>query len=83
MASFDVIVSPVDSKADLKAFIALPRRLYAGHKGYVAPLDLERMEAFTPGKNPLFEHVEVRFFLARRAGKVVGRISAQIDRAHL
>ncbi len=41
------------------------------------------MEAFTPGKNPLFEHVEVRFFLARRAGKVVGRISAQIDRAHL
>lgn len=83
MASFDTIVTPVESKADLNAFIALPKRLYAGHKGYVAPLDLERREAFTPGKNPLFEHVEVRFFLARRAGKVVGRISAQIDRAHL
>ena len=83
MASFDTIVTPVESKADLNAFIALPKRLYGGHKGYVAPLDLERREAFTPGKNPLFEHVEVRFFLARRAGKVVGRISAQIDRAHL
>ena len=83
MASSDIVVSPVESKADLNAFIALPRRLYAGHKGYIAPLDLERREAFTPGKNPLFEHVEVRFFLARRGGKVVGRISAQIDRAHL
>ena len=83
MASFDITVTPVESKADLNAFIALPKRLYAGHKGYVAPLDIERREAFTPGKNPLFEHVEVRFFLARRAGKVVGRISAQIDRAHL
>ncbi|MDP3240741.1 MAG: dATP pyrophosphohydrolase, partial [Reyranella sp.] len=83
MASFDTIVTPVESKADLNAFIALPKRLYAGHKGYVAPLDLERREAFAPGKNPLFEHVEVRFFLARRAGRVVGRISAQVDRAHL
>jgi len=74
MASSDIVVNPVESKADLNAFIALPKRLYAGHKGYIAPLDVERREAFTPGKNPLFEHVEVRFFLARRAGKVVGYV---------
>ena len=71
------------TKADLKAFIDLPKRLYAGHKGWVAPLNVERQEAFSPKKNPLFLHVEVQFFLARRAGRVVGRISAQVDRAYL
>jgi hypothetical protein len=83
MASSDIVVSPVATKADLNAFIQLPKRLYAGHKGYTPHLDVERREAFTPGKNPLFHHVEVRFFLARRGKKVVGRITAQVDRAYL
>src|SRR3954468_13548259 len=83
MASSDIVVSPVGGKADLKAFIDLPKRLYAGHKGYIAHLNVERQEAFSPAKNPLFQHVEVQLFLARRAGKVVGRGAAQIDRAYL
>lgn len=83
MASSDIVVTPVQGKAELKAFIQLPKRLYAGQKGYVPHLDLERKDAFTPGKNPLFEHVEVQFFLARRAGRIVGRIAAQVDRAYL
>ncbi len=83
MEPSDIAVSPVETKADLKAFIALPRRLYGGQKGYIAHLNSERDEAFSPKKNPLFQHVEVQFFLARRAGKVVGRIAAQIDRAYL
>jgi len=83
MTSTDIVVTRVESKADLKAFIDLPRRLYAGHKGYTAHLNTERQEAYSPKKNPLFQHVEVQFFLARRAGKVVGRISAQIDKAYL
>ncbi|HYC64593.1 MAG TPA: dATP pyrophosphohydrolase, partial [Reyranellaceae bacterium] len=83
MADQDIVVSPVETKADMKAFIAFPIRLYAGHKGYVPPLNVERQDAYSPKKNPLFEHVEARFFLARRAGKVVGRISAQIDRLYL
>jgi len=83
MASTDIVVTRVESKADLKAFIDLPKRLFTGHKGYTAHLNTERQEAYSPKKNPLFQHVEVQFFLARRAGKVVGRISAQIDKAYL
>src|SRR5580765_19675 len=83
MVSSDIVVLPVDGKADLKAFIDLPKRLYAGHKGYIPHLDSERREAFSPKKNPLFRHVEVAFFVARRAGRVVGRITAQIDHAYL
>ena len=83
MASSDIVVTPVAGKSDLKAFINLPKRLYAGHKGYIPHLDAERREAFTPGKNPLFGHVKVQFFLARRGRRVVGRIAAQVDRAYL
>ena len=83
MAASDIVVTPVDGKADLKAFIELPVRLFAGHKGYIPHLNVERQEAFSPKKNPLFQHVDVQLFLARRAGRIVGRISAQVDRAYL
>ncbi|MBN9490961.1 MAG: dATP pyrophosphohydrolase [Alphaproteobacteria bacterium] len=83
MASSDIVVSPVVSKADLKAFIDLPKRLYAGHKGYTPHLNSERQEAFSPEKNPLFKHVDVQFFLARRNGRVVGRTAAQLDNVYL
>ena len=42
MASPDIVVSPVGGKSDLKAFIDLPKRLYAGHPGYIAHLNVEK-----------------------------------------
>jgi hypothetical protein len=78
-----ISVSPVSGRSDLKAFIQFPKRLYRGHPGYVAPLDMERGEALSPKTNPYFDHADVQLFLARRDGKVVGRISAQIDKLHL
>jgi hypothetical protein len=75
-------VSPVSGKADLAEFIQLPKRLYRGMRGYTPPLDMERSEALTPKTNPFFDHAEVQLFLARRDGKVVGRVSAQIDALH-
>lgn len=82
MSSGPVVVQPVASGRDLDAFIDLPKRLYRGHKGYIAPLDLERKETLSRKKNPYFQHAEGELFLARRAGEVVGRISAQFCRLH-
>jgi hypothetical protein len=81
--STPVEVSPVAGRSDLAAFIQLPKRLYRGQKGYIAPLDMERGEALSPKTNPFFDHAEIQLFLARRLGKVVGRVSAQIDKLHL
>ncbi|WP_218575046.1 dATP pyrophosphohydrolase [Reyranella sp. CPCC 100927] len=78
-----IVVTPVDNARDMRAFIDLPKRLYRGHAGYVPHLDMERRDTFNPAKNPYFQHAQVRFWLARRADRVVGRISAQVDRAHL
>ena len=76
-------ITRVASRADLTAFIDLPYRLYANDPNWVPPLKNEVRALLTPGDNPWFEHGEAQLFLARRAGKVVGRISAHIDRLAL
>ncbi|MCC2658529.1 MAG: hypothetical protein K0Q76_3637 [Panacagrimonas sp.] len=73
-------IVPVRTPAELDRFVRLPARLYAGDKHFVPPLLLERKEALSPKKNPLFEHAEVQLFLGVRDGRDVGRISAQVDR---
>ncbi|MEW6167306.1 MAG: dATP pyrophosphohydrolase [Pseudomonadota bacterium] len=78
MGSIEIV--PVNAPAELDRFIRLPARLNAGDPNFVVPLRMERREALSPRKNPYFEHAEVQFFLARRDGRDVGRISAQIDR---
>lgn len=75
----DIVIRPVLTKADRKAFIDLPFRLYAQDPNWVPPLKDEISGLMTPGKNPWFEHGEAEFFLAERTGVVVGRISAHID----
>ena len=83
VAQSDLVITPVSGKADLKAFIDLPWRLYANDPNWVPPLKGEVKELLTPGKNPFFGHAEAQYFLARRDGRVVGRISAHIDRLAL
>lgn len=75
-----ISVRPVRGKEDLKAFLDLPFALYAGDPNWVAPLYLERYEHLDPKKNPYFRHAEVELFVARRDGRPVGRISAQLCR---
>jgi hypothetical protein len=78
MNKIDIIA--VASPAELDRFIKLPALLYANDPAFVPPLVLERREALSPAKNPYFQHAETQFWLARRDGRDVGRISAQIDR---
>jgi GNAT superfamily N-acetyltransferase len=74
-----VTVAPVGSRQELVDFIELPFRLHSSHPQWVPPLRLERHAYLSRRLNPFFGHGEARFFLARRDGRVVGRISAQID----
>jgi hypothetical protein len=76
----DIEIRQVVGKREMDRFIALPNRLHAGDPHYVAPLKMERRQALSPKTNPLFNHMEARFWLAWRGGEPVGRISAQDDR---
>jgi hypothetical protein len=71
-------IVPVEGARLLDAFIRLPERLHGDDPNYIAPLHMERKDALTR-KNPFFGHADVQFWLARRDGKIVGRITAQID----
>ena len=72
-------IRPVLTKADRKAFVELPYRLYASDPSWVPPLKSEVHGLLNPGKNPWFEHGEAQLFLAEADGRVTGRISGHID----
>lgn len=74
-----VDVTPVGSRAELKEFIELPFRLHSTSEQWVPPLRLERHAYLSRRLNPFFGHGDARLFLARRDGRVVGRVSAQVD----
>ena len=67
--------------ARLKAFIDLPFRLHANHPLWVPLLKLERWVFLNRRLNAFFSHGEAEYFLARRDGRVVGRITAQVNHA--
>ncbi len=76
-----VDVRVVSGGRDLKEFINLPFRLNANHPMWVPPLKLERRIALSRRMNAFFTHGEADYFLARREGRVVGRISAHVNHA--
>ncbi|AKF07567.1 hypothetical protein [Sandaracinus amylolyticus] len=68
---------------DLSDFLRVPRIVYAGDPNWVQPLDFEMKQRLTPGKNPFFHRGELALFTAWKDGRLVGRISAQLDHEHL
>jgi hypothetical protein len=79
MSSAPVTIRPVVTKKDRKAFVDLAWEVYKNDPAWVPPLKDEVHGLITPGKNPWFEHAKAQLWLAERDGKVVGRISAQVD----
>jgi len=76
-------ILPVKDKRDLQAFIDLPYQLYRKDKLWIAPLRAEQKAQYDLAKNPMLDHCQYALFLARREGRVVGRISAFNDRLAL
>ena len=76
-----VEITTVKGRREIGEFIDLPFRLHAGTP-WVTPLKLERRLFLNRKLNAYFRHGEAEYFLARRDGRVVGRITAQIDFAY-
>ena len=72
-------ITPVATPAERKAFVDFAWDVYRDDPAWVPPLKSEVHALLTPGKNPWFEHGRAMLWLARRDGRVVGRISAQVD----
>lgn len=70
---------PVTDERTLRRFIRVPFAVHENDAVWTPPLLMERKQAFSPKDNEFIRRAEVRFWLARRDGRDVGRISAQID----
>jgi GNAT superfamily N-acetyltransferase len=79
MNSSALTVRPIDSKADRKKFVDFAWEVYRDDPAWVPPLKDEVHGLLDPKKNPWFQHAKAQLWLAERGGKVVGRISAQVD----
>lgn len=80
--AFGVEVRRVSGRRDLKRFVDLPFRLHANSSQWIPPLKLERRIFLNRKMNAFFTHGEAEYFLAWRDGRVVGRITAQINHAY-
>jgi hypothetical protein len=74
-----ITIRPVEDAADRKAFVDVAWTLNRSDPHWIPPLKTEVHGLIDARTNPWFGHAEARLFLAERDGKVVGRISAQVD----
>ncbi len=75
-------VEPETGRRGRREFLGFPYRLYADEPRWVPPLRIAEAAQMDPEKNPFFRHGTVQHFLARRKGRVVGRIAAIENRRH-
>ena len=77
-----ISIAHVSSPRDLRDFVELPYRLYAGDPNWPPPLRSDVRWMLDPAKNPFWKHAKRELFLARREGRVVGRIATIVDDEH-
>jgi hypothetical protein len=75
-------VVTASGKAGLKEFVEFPWSVYRNDPHWVPPLQIAVKELLDREKHPFYKNAEAELFLARRDGRVVGRIAAILDRNH-
>src|SRR6187549_1664841 len=67
---------------DLRDFLNVVDYVYKNDSKYVRPLNMDVKDRLSR-KNPFFNHAEGTTFTAHKNGWCVGRVTAQVDHAHL
>ena len=74
-----VEIVSVKTKAQLRAFVTYPYKLYEGCENWVPALEGDEYDTFNPAKNGAFDFCEAESYLAYRNGEIVGRVAAIIN----
>jgi len=78
----NVEIQPIELPRDAMKFVKAWWPIYKDDPAWVPPLLMERKDFFNPKKNRYFQKADVQLFVAILRGKVVGTISAHIDKAN-
>jgi GNAT superfamily N-acetyltransferase len=79
----DILHIDKANKKQLGQFIDFPHDLYEGDPHYVPMLFMEQEALLNPKKSPFFLHSTAEYFLAKKNGKIVGRIAAIRNNNHI
>ena len=75
----DIEISEVNSWRERDAFIKFQWQIYANDPVWVPPLIIERKRFLDRKRHPFYRHGNAALFLARKNGKIAGRIMASDD----
>jgi hypothetical protein len=75
-----VIIEIVKTRNELKTFIDFPSNLYEGNPFFTPYIYEDELSNLDPKKNPASSYCDFKLFLAKKDGKVVGRVAAIINR---
>ena len=75
----DIEISEVNSRRERDAFIKFQWQIYSNDPAWVPPLIIERKAFLDRKRHPFYKHGDAAIFLARKNGKLVGRIMASDD----
>ncbi len=78
-----VEILPVSNKKEWLQFVKFPYKLYKNDPNWVPHLILDQKELLDFKKHPFWMHAKGQYFLAKKNGKIVGRIAALIDYKHI
>jgi hypothetical protein len=82
MARSIEVVRVAERSAEEKEFIEFPKRLYKGCAQWVPWFDLD-MRALLRRRHPFFGHAQGDFFLAREAGRTLGRVCVVKNQSYI
>lgn len=74
-----IIIKEVADNQTLNDFVQLPYQLYKNETNWVPPMMSDEKSALIPEKNPAFDFCKVKFWVAYKDGKCVGRIGGIIN----
>jgi hypothetical protein len=75
----DIEISKVTTRRERDAFIEFQWQIYPKDPAWVPPLIIERKAFLDRKRHPFFRHGDAALFVARKNGKIVGRIMASDD----
>jgi len=78
----DVVVRPVETDADLQAFLRMPWTVYKDDPVWSAPLWSEHVKFFDPERNMELKHIDHQKFVAWRGDTPVGTVIAFVNHAY-
>lgn len=77
--ALNIEISEVTSRRERDAFIKFQWQIYTNDPAWVPPLIIERKSFLDRKRHPFYRHGDAALFVARKNGKIAGRIMASDD----